>query len=288
MIDDAKLSQAIAENIETLCSAYFPHGYREGLEWKLGDSFGAAGRSLGISLNVETAGLWKDRATDEEGNFPQLVMKARNLSFPAAADSIGRFLGLNLTTAESTMNRSRSTVNGFDWKSYRRITEAEIGGLVRERGYSKDFVAYLSEADLIRASSDNGTSNWVFPIHKFGKIAGVHSRPINWKGSGRVPWRVFPEKDAGGPGMQPLVIGNLAAAAKVHIFESQWDQFGVCDRLSIHQSDGFASLSTRGAGEQRLCVHRTCHGRRGLNLAAERFRRREMGREGGGEFARWS
>jgi AAA domain len=248
MIDQTKLEQAIAQNIELLCQSFFPNGKKEGLEWKIGDSSGAAGRSLGISLNAETAGLWKDRAGDGKGNFTQLVMQSRNLSFPAAAGEIGRYLGLDLTKAGSTRNRSRQTVNCFDWKSYRKISEAEIARLVRERGYSKDFVAYLSEAGIIRACNDNGTSNWVFPIHKSGRIAGVHSRPINWKGTGRVPWRVFPEKGAGGPGMQPLVIGNLAAAAKVHLFESQWDQFGVCDRLSIHQSDGFASVCTRGAG----------------------------------------
>jgi hypothetical protein len=38
----------------------------------------------------------------------------------------------------------------------------------------------------------------------------------------------------------------------VHIFESQWDMFAICDRLSLCLTDGVAAICTRGAQNARL------------------------------------
>jgi hypothetical protein len=107
-------------------------------------------------------------------------------------------------------------------------------------------------ADLIRVSGNNSTLRWAFPLHKLGKIVGAHSRPVEWKGEGRAPWKVDPDKEHGGPGLQPFVIGDMRDSSTVQVFESQWDQFAISDRLGMHQTDGFASLSTRGSSNGRF------------------------------------
>jgi hypothetical protein len=244
-IDSDKLQSVVASNIETLCRHFFPDGKKERLEWKLGDSSGSPGRSLGIALNPEKAGLWRDRATGESGNFVRLLMKARNCGFLDACSEIGRFLGIDLT---SNRNSSGSFAR-FNWEAYERLGETERERLSKWRGYSPEFVSFLSESDLIRVDN-NGVMHWVLPIHKDGRIAGAHSRPAEWK-EGRAPWKIYPTKEQGGPGVQPLIIGDPKPDV-LHIFESQWDQFAVCDRLHLHETDRFASISTRGSSNSRF------------------------------------
>jgi twinkle protein len=93
-VDTAHLHQLIRNNILSLCRQFFPHGKREGPEWKIGDVTGQKGDSLGIQLTGDKAGLWHDRATGQGGDFIELIMQNRGVSFPLAADMIGNALGI--------------------------------------------------------------------------------------------------------------------------------------------------------------------------------------------------
>jgi putative DNA primase/helicase len=52
--------------------------------------------------------------------------------------------------------------------------------------------------------------------------------------------------------MCPLVIGDIGNARVIHAFESQWDAFAVCDKLSLHEKEDVALIITRGASNGAL------------------------------------
>ena len=99
VINSSKLQDVVRTNIETLCEHFFPQGKKEGHKWKIADTSGGEDKSLGIDLRLSKAGLWKDRATDEGGDFVGLLRKSRNLSFLAAAGEIEKVAGASLKTA---------------------------------------------------------------------------------------------------------------------------------------------------------------------------------------------
>jgi hypothetical protein len=78
-------------------------------------------------------------------------------------------------------------------------------------------------------------------VHNNGAVVGVHYRLED--GS----WRYHPQ----GTRTAPLVIGDLASAKQVHVFESQWDMFAFMDRMDIYPAETVAFIATRGAGNGR-------------------------------------
>jgi hypothetical protein len=78
-------------------------------------------------------------------------------------------------------------------------------------------------------------------VHNKGKVAGVHYCLRDSS------WRHYPQ----GTKAAPFIIGELATATQVHLFESQWDMFAFMDRTEIYPSDTVAFIATRGAGNAR-------------------------------------
>ncbi len=252
MIDTQKLREVVASNIERLCQHFFPNGRKESGEWKIADTSGAEGNSLGISLSADKAGVWRDRATDESGNFVQLLERNRNLLFLEAVDEISRYLGVDLET-QNRSTRNGSEPHSFDWASCVKLSKEHAKLLANWRGLSEQFVGWLIETDLVRVYTQNESDRWVFPVHLNGAVAGTHSRPVIWtRKDKRCQWTIYPLNDQGGPGMRPLVIGNLKEAATVHLSESTWDMLALCDKLGLHKTDGFAAICTRGAANAKL------------------------------------
>jgi AAA domain len=243
MIDSPKLQEAVRENIETLCRSFFPNGKKVNGEWKLGDSSGADGNSLGVCLSDNKAGVWHDRATGEKGNFLKLLQSSKNLTFPDAAREISRCLGIDLEIYQQNV--------AIDWTQCTQLTPDQEQQIADWRGLTPKFVRSMRADDMLRTFGSNGDARWVFPIRVAGKVLATHSRPITWNGP-RVPWAVYPTNEQGGPGMRPLIVGNLTKATTVHLSESTWDTLALCDKLALHETDGFAALCTRGATNDRL------------------------------------
>ena len=69
-VSAAEISADLGARAECFCRAYFPDGQRQGNYWQVGDTSGAAGRSLVIRLHAHDgrkAGGWTDYATGEFG-----------------------------------------------------------------------------------------------------------------------------------------------------------------------------------------------------------------------------
>ena len=133
----------------------------------------------------------------------------------------------------------------FDWPGcVASFTSEHAAKLAKWRGYSPEFVAWLHGAALVGLRS----GKIAFPVEKSyvpgdiksgGRIIAAHY--LAKKGA----WRYHPA----GLGMHPLVIGDLATAQSVAVFESQWDAFAIMDRMGWHVAPpgGWAVFVTRGA-----------------------------------------
>ena len=128
----------------------------------------------------------------------------------------------------------------IDWEACQRAaTPAWLGRLASARGYSLGLILYLHKNGLIGAFENQPA----FPITHDGNVVAIHTRT-------RKTWLVLP----GGP-MAPLILGNLATAIRVHLFEGQWDAFAVFDSLGWHETGlpaDTAVLVTRGAGNGKM------------------------------------
>ena len=72
----AEISADLGARAESFCRAYFSEGCRQGDYWQVGDTSGAAGRSLVIRLQAgegRKAGGWTDYATGEFGDLIDLL-----------------------------------------------------------------------------------------------------------------------------------------------------------------------------------------------------------------------
>lgn len=75
-ISVAEISADLGARAESFCRAYFAEGQRQGNYWQVGDTSGAAGRSLVIRLHAgdgRRAGGWTDYATGEFGDLIDLL-----------------------------------------------------------------------------------------------------------------------------------------------------------------------------------------------------------------------
>ncbi len=197
---------------------------------------------------------WCDRTggTEIKGDEITLLERLDGVS-PAAA--IARYLTLAGVEAASPVaaSRGRKTVvvrkiahdpaSSIDWPAaIAKFTPAHASQLAKWRGLSAAFVAWLNEQGLVGLCKDSTA----FPVHRDGVVVASHILPT----SGR--WFYSPK----GAGCHPLVIGDLRAASKTMVFESQWDAFAVMDAVGWHRSapPGWAVLVTRGASNGRLAT----------------------------------
>ena len=115
--------------------------------------------------------------------------------------------------------------------------------LCKWREYSPAFVEWLKSQSLVGATRDG----IAFPVrNEAGELVSAHVRPKSGK------WFYTPKSR----GVHPLIIGDIAAAAKVMVFESQWDAFAVMDVARWHEGPpaGWAVLVTRGAGNGKFAA----------------------------------
>ena len=93
----AEISADLGARAESFCRAYLSEGCRQGDYWQVGDTSGAAGRSLVIRLQAQDgrkAGGWIDYATCEFGDLIDLLhAKLGSTSLKETITEAQRFLG---------------------------------------------------------------------------------------------------------------------------------------------------------------------------------------------------
>jgi twinkle protein len=94
MSDIVELKQMLKASAQAIAEYLLPAGRKVGHEWRAGSTSGDAGKSLGVHLSGEKAGLWADFGTDESGDLIDLWMATRRIDLPAALEEIRAHLGV--------------------------------------------------------------------------------------------------------------------------------------------------------------------------------------------------
>ncbi|MBS4028179.1 MAG: hypothetical protein KGZ58_06005, partial [Ignavibacteriales bacterium] len=80
----AEIAQLLVRSVEAVAKHLLPNGKREGHEWRCGSVSGETGKSLGVHLHGDKAGIWSDFSTGESGDLLDLWREVKNVSMPEA------------------------------------------------------------------------------------------------------------------------------------------------------------------------------------------------------------
>lgn len=84
----------LAAQIETVVRHLLPNGKRLGQEWRVGGIDGESGKSMGVHMTGEKAGVWLDGATGESGDLIGLWMACRHVDLRTACSEAMEFCGI--------------------------------------------------------------------------------------------------------------------------------------------------------------------------------------------------
>jgi hypothetical protein len=197
------------------------------------------GRTLNIHLGRDKAGVFQDFNTGEHGDFVTAIKQSRNLGFVEAALEIGKAIGINLENPNSAGARytTSNSTKPPDWDSDYKLSAGDIQELASWRGLSVEFCSWANDLRII--GRKNGL--WAFPVYQQGVIVSAHIRRDKNK------WIYQPRLKDIGAELVPLVTGDVDNAQKVFSGESQWDLFGILDKLGVQHGEAIAGIATRGA-----------------------------------------
>lgn len=264
MISDSYLEElhaSLAARAESVCKALLPGGKRIAKVWQCGGVDGGPGKSMGVELEGDKAGVWCDRATGETGRLLKLFELTRGLKFAEAVEQAAEFCKMEKPdesdrkvdpsnfhfTAPTESKPDTLGIPAYkapapvatviDWaRCVGEFTAEKAAELCEWRGYSVEHVTWMKENELIGCFQ----GNYAFPVHNSkGQVVAIHHKIESG-------WLYYPK----GAETTPLIVGSPVHALHTLAFESQWDAFAVLDKLRAHEPDNagiYAAYITRSA-----------------------------------------
>jgi twinkle protein len=104
-----EIADFLARSAEEVAKHLLPGGKRDGHEWRCGSVSGESGKSLGVHLRGDKAGVWADFATGQTGDLLDLWREVRNISMPEAMAEAAAWLGINLEAKKPRFVRQEKT-----------------------------------------------------------------------------------------------------------------------------------------------------------------------------------
>jgi twinkle protein len=92
--DIVDIKRGLAARAQSVAEMLLPNGEREGHEWRVGSLGGEKGKSLGVHLVGEKAGIWSDFSTGETGDLIDLWVETRGIKLVEALDAARDYLGI--------------------------------------------------------------------------------------------------------------------------------------------------------------------------------------------------
>lgn len=89
-----EIAQRLSAQVEGVVRLLLPNGKRIGQEWRVGSADGEAGKSLGVHLTGDKAGVWSDFSSGESGDLVGLWMSCRKLTLRDACKEAMDYLGI--------------------------------------------------------------------------------------------------------------------------------------------------------------------------------------------------
>jgi hypothetical protein len=267
---DQDLVKNLSDRAEDVCRKLLPTGKKVAGKWLIGGLDGSAGKSLEVILSGPKTGVYLERASGDGGSLWKLWKETRGITYGEAADEAADFLGIPRrekenrpsvrlnpsayeyeTPVETALTRPDPVSDEMppfrgpppdapklDWDScLMDLTEEHIEAVCGLRGYSRRFVEWLHEQEMIGIFK----GCVAFPVHNDkGDVVRIHFKTKDH-------WQYHPK----GGDTAPLLVGAPSAHAEsVLVFESQWDAFAMLDKLEAHYPENatkYCAYITRGA-----------------------------------------
>lgn len=214
MMTPSEISRRLADRVIDVCSTLLPNGKREGSEWRVGSVNGEKGKSLGVCLKGDKAGIWCDFSSGETGDLLDLWRAVRGCDMKSALDQARQYLGIAEVRLESP--REKSFQRPERPKCVAPKLDSPVMAYLKGRGLTADTIAAFKIGETEREI--------VFPYLRDGAL-------VFWKKLGleRIDGkkRISAAKDA-----EPCLFGWQAIpedAREVTITE------GEIDAMTAHQ-----------------------------------------------------
>lgn len=156
-----EIAQRLSGSVDGVVRLLLPNGRRVGQEWRVGGTEGEAGKSMGVHMTGDKAGVWLDGATGQCGDLIGLWMAVKGLSLRDACKEGMDYLGIQEDRLDPPAKRySRPTKDGVKglsaehlaWlTSTRKISEATVRAykLATRDGWL--MFPYLVDGELLAA-----------------------------------------------------------------------------------------------------------------------------------------
>ena len=94
MTDITNIKRMLAERAQEVASMLLPNGKRDCDEWRVGSIDGEAGKSLGVHLRGNKAGVWSDFASGDSGDLIDLWGRVRACGLSETLAQVKSYLGV--------------------------------------------------------------------------------------------------------------------------------------------------------------------------------------------------
>jgi twinkle protein len=95
-MDISQLKLMLDGRVLPVCEYLLPNGIKDGSEWRVGNTGGTAGKSLGVHLAGNKAGVWADFNSGESGDLIDLWCAVKGQDLKTALDDIRGWLGVEV------------------------------------------------------------------------------------------------------------------------------------------------------------------------------------------------
>ncbi len=170
----------LAEKAEDVCRWLLPNGVKSGSEWRVGNIDGDEGRSLGVHLTGDKAGIWQDFASGHGGDLLDLIAAVKDVELKDAIKSAREWLGMPVSAPKSISSvKIKKTYAMPDTKGIHAPSGAMVDWFAK-RGITRETMNMFK---ISERTHKDGKIDIVFPyIYKDGdKAVHLKFRPLHSK-----------------------------------------------------------------------------------------------------------
>lgn len=163
----SEIAKRLAENVDGVVRLLLPNGRRVGQEWRIGSVDGEPGKSMGVHMTGNKAGVWLDGNTGQSGDLIGLWMAVRGVSLRDACSEAMEYLGIREDRIDPPPRRSyaKPTRQGVS-----RLSDEHRDWLIGKRKIAPETVA------AYRLASRDG---WLmFPYLRDGELVAAKYRKL--------------------------------------------------------------------------------------------------------------
>lgn len=233
-----ELSQMLARQVDAVVKHLLPDGKREGSEWRVGSVNGEPGKSMGVHLAGDKAGVWSDFSTGETGDLLDLWVAVQRCDMGQAVRQVKDYLGIREDDAKHLRQERKKTYKRPERPARAKKAKKHASQYLNGRGISD------STIEVYRVAEDGEMI--IFPCLRGGELIMIkHLIDDRPKGGERKTWA---SKDS-----EPCLFGwqAIPAGARSVILTE-----GEIDCLSAYEY-GYPAMSVPfggGGGEKQRWI----------------------------------